>query len=142
MLDQPASARLKVILIDDHDSARAALEKRLGEDGRVDVVGSTDALDAALATVAAERPHVALVDLRRRDGEGLHVIAQLAQLPPERRPFVVVHTAFLDAEEWQSARQAGADDSILKQIGIEGLIARLVSGVRTRLPAERQPVRD
>lgn len=142
MLDQSASVRLKVILIDDHDSARAALEKRLAEDGRVDVAGSTAALDVALAAVAAERPHVALVDLRRRDGEGLYVIAQLAQLPRDRRPFVAVHTAFLDAEEWQRARAAGADDSILKQIGVEALITRLVSGIRAKLPPDRWPALD
>lgn len=139
MLDQTASVRLKVILIDDHDSARAALEKRLLEDGRVDVVASTAALPDALAAVDAERPHVALVDLRRRDGEGLYVIAQLAHLPDDRRPFVAVHTAFLDAEEWQRARQAGADDSILKQIGVNALLERLSASVRRRLPPERWP---
>jgi len=142
MLERSASVRLRVILIDDHDSARAALEKRLTEDGRVDVVGSTASLEDALAVVGEENPHVALVDFRRRDGEGLYVIAQLTQLPRERRPFVAVHTAFLDAEEWQRARQAGADDSILKQIGVETLIARLLAGIRAKLPPERLPAFD
>jgi DNA-binding response OmpR family regulator len=49
----------------------------------------------------------------------------------------VLHSAFIDAAEWLRARQAGADDWFLKQIGAEALVERLVEAVRRCLPPER-----
>ena len=128
---------LRLILIDDHDSARSALERRLVADARVTVVASTARLPEALSAVARHAPHAALIDHRRQDGDGLYIVAQLDALPRSHRPLVVLHSAFIDAAEWLRARQAGADDWFLKQIGAEALVERLGAAVRRRLPPER-----
>lgn len=128
---------LRLILIDDHDSARSALERRLAADARVAVVASTARLPEALSAIARHAPHAALIDHRRQDGDGLYIVAQVDAVPRSHRPLVALHSAFLDTAEWMRARQAGADDWFLKQIGAEALVERLVEAVRRCLPPER-----
>lgn len=131
--------RLKLLLLDDHAAARTALERRLAERPHVALVASTDALPKALQAIDEHEPHAALVDTRRQDGQGLFVLAELAQLPALKRPLIAVHTAFLDGEEWLRARHAGAHVNILKQMSVDALIERLHDAVRRELPPERWP---
>ena len=128
---------LRLMLIDDHDAARSALERRLSSDPRVSIVASTASLPDALAAIEKHRPHAALVDHRRRDGDGFYIVAQLDALPAARRPLVALHSAYIDAMDWLRARQAGADEWFLKQIGVETMVSRLLDAAHRRLPAAR-----
>ncbi len=130
---------LEILLVDDHDFAREALARSIRRDPRLVLVGHTSQVQEARALVEQAAPHAALIDTRRSDGAGFDVIAALASVTPDRRPLVVVHTAFFDADGWRRAREAGADEWILKQIELDSLVARLVAAVRRVLPEHRWP---
>lgn len=131
--------RLSLIVIDDHSPARVALVRRLEAHHLARVAGHTDDLRVASELIAAHRPHVALIDPNRRDGLGRQVLASVAGLPPSFRPLIILHVAYFDAQEWAEARAAGADDLVLKRIGVESLVAVLLDAVRIALPPERWP---
>lgn len=135
----PTTGQLKLLLLDDHTHARAALERRLATRPGVAVVASTEHLPEALEAVDAAEPHAALVDIRRADRGGFDAVRALAALPDLRRPLIAIHTAFLDGEEWLQARQAGAHVSIVKQVSVDALLERLAEAIRRELPAARWP---
>jgi DNA-binding NarL/FixJ family response regulator len=135
-LDTPDSG-LKLILIDDHDRARDALARRLRSDARITLVGATPSLDQALELVESHAPHVALVDTRRQDSQGLQVISALGALPEPARPLIVVYTSFYDAGDWRRSQLAGAREWLLKQIDVDVLFSRLSDAVKRELPESR-----
>lgn len=131
--------RLRLVLVDDHEQARAALVKRLHAHPQVLVAGHTaDPLEVH-ELVQGERPHVALVDTVREDRQGARIISSLAALPQALRPVVIVHLSYYQPEHWAEAREAGADDLILKQIGVQALFQRLLLATQRVLPPERWP---
>jgi two-component system, NarL family, response regulator DesR len=131
------ATRLKLVLVDDHDGARDALVRRLSTDTRITVVGATASLDPALALARDHAPHVALVDTRRQDEQGVQVVSALAALPEAARPLVVVYTSFFDANDWRRLHLAGAREWLLKQIDVDVLYARLAEAVKRELPGSR-----
>ena len=140
-MQDPVFAPMKLLLLDDHAQARAALERRLAARPGIALVASTDALPEALAAVDAHAPHAALVDIRRADRAGFDAVEALAGLPAWQRPLIAVHTAFLDGEEWLRAQRAGAHVSIVKQVSVDALLERLGEAIRRELPAARWPGR-
>lgn len=139
MQSQCSAHALKLVLIDDHDSAREALVRRLGADARIEIVGATPDPDEGRRLVEELHPDAALIDARRRDDAGTEAISALARLPEEARPLVVVHTSFFDAEDWRRWRDAGAHEWLLKQIDINVLFERLTAALRERLPRLSPP---
>ena len=89
--------------------------------------------------ITAHCPHVALIDPGRSDGLGTEVLASLAAFPRPSRPVIVLHVAYFDPQEWTAARAAGADDLVLKRIGVDSLVAALLASVHGALPPERWP---
>ncbi|HLB23633.1 MAG TPA: response regulator [Dehalococcoidia bacterium] len=135
----PNDPRLKLVLVDDHELARAALAKRLREHPQILVTGHTsDALEAH-EIIMAQRPHVVLVDTVREDAQGSHIVSSLAALPRGVRPVVVVHLSYYQPEHWVLAKAAGADDLILKQIGVDILATKLLQAAQRALAPERWP---
>ncbi|HXK34562.1 MAG TPA: response regulator [Dehalococcoidia bacterium] len=118
---------ISLILLDDHETARAALAARLAKTGRVDLVGETADPCEALRIIAEKRPHAALVDPRRQDGHGFAALAIICGAAVDGYPVVAVHTSYYDAEEWLRARDAGARDWLLKQLDVESLITRVAA---------------
>jgi DNA-binding NarL/FixJ family response regulator len=138
-LDGADSFKLKLMVVDDHRRAREALVRRLAGHPRAAVAGHTDDMLEAHGMLAAHRPHVALIDPRRADGLGPRVVASFAALPPTLRPLVIVHVAYFNPDDWRNARAAGADDLLLKHIGVEPLVSGLLAIARASLPRERWP---
>jgi DNA-binding NarL/FixJ family response regulator len=133
MQDQTQDSALKLVLVDDHDAAREALVRRLDADARIAVVGATADPAEGRRIVEDRRPHVALIDARRRDDRGAEAISALTSLPEDSRPLVVVHTSFFDADDWCRWRDAGAQEWLLKQIDVSLLFERLSAALRAHL---------
>jgi DNA-binding NarL/FixJ family response regulator len=133
MQDQKQDSALKLVLVDDHDAAREALVRRLDADARIVVVGATADPAEGRRIVEDLRPHVALIDARRRDDCGAAAIKALTSLPEDSRPLVVVHTSFFDADDWCRWRDAGAHEWLLKQIDVNLLFDRLTAALRAHL---------
>lgn len=118
---------ISLILLDDHETARAALAARLAKAARVDLVGETADPREAVRIIAEKRPDAALVDPRRQAGDGLAALAMVCDAAVGGYPVVAVHASYYDAEEWLRARDAGARDWLLKQLDVDSLITRVAA---------------
>jgi two-component system, NarL family, nitrate/nitrite response regulator NarL len=107
------TARLRVLIADDHTPTRAALRKDL-EDGGIEVCAEAatgaQAIDAALRT----RPDVCLIDVRMPDGDGIAATEAIHQALPSTK--VVLITAAPDEAGAVAAARAGADGYLDKGI--------------------------
>jgi DNA-binding NarL/FixJ family response regulator len=91
----------------------------------ISVVGDAANAEHALVRAPAVRPHVAVLDVRLPDGDGVTVCRELRSRMPELA--VLMLTSFDDEEALLDAIMAGASGYVLKQI--KG--SDLVSAVRT-----------
>jgi DNA-binding NarL/FixJ family response regulator len=125
---------IRVLLLDDHEVVRRGVHELLAAEADIDVVGEAATAEQALARGPALRPHVAVLDVRLPDGDGVTVCRELRSRLPELACLML--TSFDDDEALLDAIMAGAAGYVLKQI--KG--SDLVSAVRT--VAEGQSMLD
>ncbi|MFJ9631846.1 response regulator [Streptomyces sp. NPDC101175] len=116
---------IRVFLLDDHEVVRRGLSDLLDSEPDISVVGDAGTVEHALVRAPAVRPHVAVLDVRLPDGDGISVCRELRSNMPELA--VLMLTSFDDEEALLDAIMAGASGYVLKQI--KG--SDLVSAVRT-----------
>ncbi|MEV8089490.1 response regulator transcription factor [Streptomyces nigra] len=116
---------IRVFLLDDHEVVRRGLTDLLDAEPDISVVGDADTVEHALVRDPALRPHVAVLDVRLPDGDGITVCRELRSRMPELACLML--TSFDDEEALLDAIMAGASGYVLKQI--RG--SDLVSAVRT-----------
>jgi DNA-binding NarL/FixJ family response regulator len=83
--------KIRVLVVDDHPSVRAALVERLSDEKDLTVVGVCEDGSQVLATAAQLRPDVVVMDLSMPVMDGLAATQALRATYPE--PRVVMHTA-------------------------------------------------
>ena len=128
MSDTPAAsarALIRVFLLDDHEVVRRGLHDLLDAEPDIEVVGEAATAEQALARGPALRPHVAVLDVRLPDGDGITVCRELRSRMPELACLML--TSFDDEDALLDAIMAGAAGYVLKQI--KG--SDLVEAVRT-----------
>jgi two-component system, NarL family, response regulator DevR len=116
---------IRVFLLDDHEVVRRGLTDLLDAEPDIKVVGDADTAEHALSRGPALRPHVAVLDVRLPDGDGITVCRELRDRVPGLACLML--TSFDDEEALLDAIMAGASGYVLKQI--KG--SDLVSAVRT-----------
>ncbi|MEU3028340.1 response regulator [Streptomyces incarnatus] len=116
---------IRVFLLDDHEVVRRGLADLLDAEPDISVVGDADTAAHALVRGPALRPHVAVLDVRLPDGDGISVCRELRDKMPELACLML--TSFDDEDALLDAIMAGASGYVLKQI--KG--SDLVSAVRT-----------
>ncbi|MEV7144126.1 response regulator transcription factor [Streptomyces tauricus] len=116
---------IRVFLLDDHEVVRRGVHDLLNDEPDITVVGEAATVDQALVRVPALRPHVAVLDVRLPDGDGVTVCRELRSRMPDLACLML--TSFDDEEALLDSIMAGASGYVLKQI--KG--ADLVSAVRT-----------
>ncbi|MFI6875527.1 response regulator [Streptomyces sp. NPDC050400] len=119
------STPIRVFLLDDHEVVRRGVHDLLEDEQDITVVGEGATVEQALARVSALRPHVAVLDIRLPDGDGVTVCRELRSRMPELACLML--TSFDDEEALLDSIMAGAAGYVLKQI--EG--SNLVGAVRT-----------
>jgi DNA-binding NarL/FixJ family response regulator len=132
-------ARLKVLLVDDHERARRALARRLSHHEQLALAGHTDDPADAHEIVQTHAPHAVLIDPVREDGQGIPLVSSFSALPLSRRPLIVIHLSYYQPEIWSEATRAGAHELALKQTDIDSLAAVLMGGVMRVLVRDRWP---
>jgi DNA-binding NarL/FixJ family response regulator len=118
-------AAVKIFLLDDHEVVRRGVRDLLEAEPDFTVVGEAGTAAEALARVPAVRPHVAVLDVRLPDGNGVEVCRELKSKLPDLACLML--TSFADDEALFDAIMAGAAGYVLKQI--RG--SDLVGAVRT-----------
>ncbi|MEU3282164.1 response regulator transcription factor [Streptomyces antibioticus] len=116
---------IRVFLLDDHEVVRRGVHDLLNDEPDITVVGEAANVQQALVRVPALRPHVAVLDVRLPDGDGVTVCRELRSQMPELACLML--TSFDDEEALLDSIMAGASGYVLKQI--QG--SDLVSAVRT-----------
>jgi RNA polymerase sigma factor (sigma-70 family) len=116
---------IRVFLLDDHEVVRRGVHDLLDAEPDIEVVGEAGTAEQALARGPALRPHVAVLDVRLPDGNGIAVCRELRSRMPELTCLML--TSFDDDDALLDAIMAGASGYVLKQI--KG--SDLVSAVRT-----------
>jgi DNA-binding NarL/FixJ family response regulator len=104
----------KVFLVDDHEVVRRGVRDLLESEDDLEVVGEAGTGAEALARVGSTQPHVAVVDLRLPDMDGVEVCRELRSRHPELRCLIL--TSYADDEALIDAVMAGAAGYVLKQI--------------------------
>ncbi|MDY6875461.1 MAG: response regulator transcription factor [Chloroflexota bacterium] len=118
----------RLLIIDDHDTVREALEARLRAVAGVEVVGCTDCWETGLQDAVRLKPDIVLLETKRTDGHGLDALQCLAEQCPSTS--VVVLTSYPDAEEQAEARRMGAVRYILKDIDTPQLLREIRVALR------------
>ncbi len=113
-----------MFLLDDHEIVRRGLRELLESTGDLVVVGEAGTATEAFGRIPATTPHVAVLDVRLPDGDGIEVCREIRSRHPEIA--CVMLTSFGDDEAVYASIMAGASGYLLKQVrGTE-----LVDGIR------------
>lgn len=121
-------APARLLIIDDHDVVREALEARLRDADELEVVGCTGCWRTGLRDAARLRPDVVLLETKRADGQGLTALRRLTEQCP--RTSIIILTSYPDAEEQTEAGRIGAQSYILKDIDTPQLVREIQAAVR------------
>ena len=115
------SARLRVVVVDDHHLFRAGVRAEL--QAHCEVVGEAAAPAEAIATIDATSPDVVLLDVHIPDGGGVAVLRALAAMPDP--PRVLALSVSDAAEDVVPMIRAGALGYVTKTIDATELVAAI-----------------
>jgi DNA-binding NarL/FixJ family response regulator len=123
--DRAEPPPINVFLMDDHEIVRQGVRDLLEAQPDIRVVGEAGTAASALARIPALRPHVAILDVRLPDGDGVSVCREIRSRMPEVACLML--TSYGNDEALFDAVMAGAAGYVLKDIrGTD-----LVGAVRT-----------
>lgn len=113
-------AKLKIILVDDHEVVRLGLRALLERYPQFEVVGEAGNAREALDQVNRNHPDIVLMDIRLPGISGIEACEEITKNNPETK--VIMLTSYAEDEMLFSAIRAGASGYVLKQIAGEELI--------------------
>ncbi len=114
------TAKMKLLIIDDRETVRQALEARLRHAPEFEIVGSAGSSEEGVRAALALTPDVVLLEIKMADGSGLDTCRRITQ--SDSHPVVIILTSYVDEAERQAAFQAGASSYVLKDIDSQRLI--------------------
>jgi DNA-binding NarL/FixJ family response regulator len=111
------SARIRVLIVDDHSVVRMGLRMFFDHQDDIEVVG--EAADGSEGVAMARRlePDVVLMDLLMPNMDGVTAIGRIKAERPETE--IVTMTSFIEEEQVTSALEAGASGYVLKDAEAE-----------------------
>jgi DNA-binding NarL/FixJ family response regulator len=115
--------RVRVVLVEDNEVFREALELLLGMRDDVEVVASVGDGAAAVTAAVEHRPDVVLLDYRMPAVDGLQAAGQLAETVPEVA--VVALTASANEGEREALVGAGATECLTKDQELDEIVAAI-----------------
>jgi DNA-binding NtrC family response regulator len=131
---------MKVLVVDDHRSARRVLGSMISSVVEADIVES-DGLESARASLAQQTFDIAFVDLRMsEDPSNRDGLTLLREIRDRTATPVVMVTAVRDMPEVRAAIRGGAWDYILKDDLCEEVVANVVQEFVSRSKLEREVI--
>jgi DNA-binding NarL/FixJ family response regulator len=123
-------SRIRLMIVDENESVRRALEARLRNMPDLEVLGSVGDASQALQMVEELSPEIILLEPKRLDGEGIRLCREFSASPGT--PSVIVLTSYHDEEEALIAETLGAMHYMLKDIDTKGLLAAIRDAYQRR----------
>ena len=114
---------IRVFLVEDHAIVREGLSNLLSLSQDIEAIGAAACAEEALTQVPIAKPDVLLLDVKLPGLSGVELIRRLqarAELPP-----TLILTTFEDDELLFEGLSAGARGYLLKDIGLEELLAAI-----------------
>jgi two-component system response regulator HydG len=127
-MDHDTTKKARVLVVDDEPSARAGLDKVLGQEGYA--VDAVDGGKSALEVAAERPPDVVITDLKMAEMDGIELMGKLHALYSELP--VIVATAFGDVGSAVRAMRAGAEDYLAKPIDVDALLLTIERSLERR----------
>jgi DNA-binding NarL/FixJ family response regulator len=115
---------VRILLVEDNEVFRDALELLLGMRGDVEIVASVGDGAAAVSAAVEHRPDVVLMDYRMPGMDGIQATTQVIQALPDVA--VVALTASADAAEREALVEAGAVACLTKDQELEEIVATIL----------------
>jgi DNA-binding NarL/FixJ family response regulator len=110
----------RCLAVDDHPTVRQGLGLMFGEAEDLDLVGTVETGEEALAAATRLRPEVVIVDVRLPGIDGLSAVRRISEAMPDVK--TVVFSAYGDKRLLSDALAAGADGYVLKGSPPEDLL--------------------
>jgi NarL family two-component system response regulator LiaR len=111
---------LGVVLVDDNEAFRDALETVLADTPGLTVLGASADSDAAVELVLALRPDAVVMDYRLQGNDGLETTRRILTRWPQAR--MVVYTSLRTQQLLDDAVRSGALDLVVKGINTDVLV--------------------
>jgi DNA-binding NarL/FixJ family response regulator len=129
---------IRIILVDDHPVVLGGLGTALEAQPDVEIVGRATTLAEARAAILAQRPDVALVDVRLPDGSGLELLERATEAG---QPAFILVTTFDAPQYVEVAMEMGASGFLLKTAPIDEIVSavRRVAGGGRVFAVDRSP---
>lgn len=118
--DRPASAGIRVLIVDDHPLMREGIAAVVSADSELRVVAHAGDGREAIAAFEAHRPDVTLMDLQMPGLGGVDAIAEICARWPGAR--IVVLTTYSGDVQAMRALKAGACGFVPKEMIRKGVI--------------------
>ena len=121
---------VRILLVEDNEVFREALEMLLGMRGDVEVVASVGDGAAAVPACQEHRPDVVLMDYRLPGLDGVQATTALREACPEAA--VVCLTASANTREIEALYQAGASACLTKDQELDTIVEAIRSAAPGR----------
>ena len=115
---------VRILLVEDNEVFREALELLLGMRSDVQVVGAVGDGAAAVSAAIEHRPDVVLMDYRLPGLDGIQATAQVVEAVPEAA--VVALTASADDAEREALVEAGAVVCLNKDQELDDIVGAIL----------------
>jgi len=112
--------QIRVFLLEDHEVTRQGLRMVLSAEPDIDVVGDAGTVASALVRLPAVRPHVAILDVRLPDGDGISACRDIRSMMPDTA--CLMFTAYEDDQALLGALMAGAAGFVLKGSAVREVV--------------------
>ena len=121
---------VRIVLVEDNEVFRDALELLLGMRDDVEIVASVGDGAAAVAAAREYRPDVMLMDYRMPALDGIQATAQVVEEMPGVA--VVALTASADDAEREALVEAGAVACLMKDQELEEIVAAILKAAAAK----------
>jgi DNA-binding NarL/FixJ family response regulator len=130
---------IRLVLVEDNDVFREALELLLGHRGDIEIVGTAADGITAIELCRRLRPDVVLLDYRLPALDGVQTARELRERCPKTA--VVCLTASASARETEALYEAGAVECLTKDRELEEIAAAVQRAAMRRVDRFAAPAR-
>jgi DNA-binding NarL/FixJ family response regulator len=118
-----AGARIRILLIDDHDVVRKGMSTILSEEEDFEVVGQADNGNEAIALARQLKPDIILLDIFLGKTNGLDLAQQIQRASADTR--IVIFTGITDQDYLFRAMRIGVHGYLQKSLPLDDVLTAL-----------------